>query len=331
MGNKVKNEHYVPRRYLRHFADNEHFYAYDKQKKEQRAGSVDDYASERFFYDVDFGALKQEILERDPDFQFDSEMEQLLKEVDEQHIEHWFAENVETWLFDPIDKIISSYTMCNPQQLKSISVIDDYSRASLSIYVALQVIRAKEFRESVIEMYERLPLLLMKKMAKTQEDKEALDTIELKVKNKNHKKLIHAQFLMDMEYVTDFAEKLGQKIWMVGFNQTGIPFITSDNPIVKFGHDGLQGFNSKGIEIFFPLNRDLILILKDPEAFWYEAEFDSHFVKLDYTDVNFFNSLQVQQSYRYLFDKTGDFSLVEGMMQRNPALSNINYKRFLMG
>lgn len=109
------------------------------------------------------------------------------------------------------------------------------------------------------------------------------------------------------------------------------PFITSDNTIVKFGHGGLQGFNSKGIEIFFPLNRDLILILKDPEAFWYEAEFDSHFVKLDYTDVNFFNSLQVQQSYRYLFDKTGDFSLVEGMMQRNPALSNINHKRFLMG
>lgn len=330
MGNKVKNEHYVPRRYLKHFADNEHFFVYDKEKKEQRSGSVDDYACERFFYDVDFESLKQEMLENDPDFQYDPEMEQLLEQVDEQHIEHWFAENVETWLFDPIDKIISTYILCNPQKMESMVVIDDSTRAFLSLYLAIQIIRAKEFRESVIEMYERLPILLMKKMAKTKEEKEALDSIELKVKNKNHKKLIHAQFLMDMDYVTDFAEKLGKKIWMVGYNQTSIPFLTSDNPIVKFGHDGLQGFNSKGIEIVFPLNRKLVLILKDSESFWHEKKIDNHFVKLSSDEVNFYNSLQVQQSYRYIFDKTGDFSLVEGMMKRNPMLSNITHKRFFM-
>ena len=138
------------------------------------------------------------MLEKDPAFQYDPEMEQLLKQVDEQHIEHWFAENVETWLFDPIDRIISSYTMCNPKKMKDMIVIDDSTRAFLSLYLAIQIIRAKEFRESVVEMYERLPILLMKKMAKTKEEKEALDGIELKVKNKNHKKLIHAQFLMNM-------------------------------------------------------------------------------------------------------------------------------------
>lgn len=330
MGNKVKNEHYVPRRYLRHFADREHFFVYDKEKKERRPGNVDDYACERFFYDVDFEALKKEFFESNPDFEYDPEMEELLKEIDEQHIEHWFAENVETWLFDPIDKIISFYTMCNHQNINNVLVIDDSIRVFLSIYLALQIIRTKEFRENVIELYERLPMLLMKKMVKTKEEKEALDTFELKVKNKNHKKLIHAQFLMNMDYVTDFAEKLSKKIWMIGYNQTGIPFLISDNPIVRYGHKGAHGFNSKGIEILFPLNRNLILILKDPETFWYEKELDNHFLKLDNEDVNFYNSLQVQQSYRCIFDKTGDFSLVEKIMKSNPDLSNINRKRFLM-
>ena len=55
----VKNEHYVPRRYLDHFANEKRF------------------------------------------FVFDPEIEKIMKEVDEQHIEKWFGENVETWLFDP--------------------------------------------------------------------------------------------------------------------------------------------------------------------------------------------------------------------------------------
>ena len=52
MPDKVINEHYVPRRYLRHFAKDEHFFAFDKEKNEQRPGNVDDYACERYFYDV---------------------------------------------------------------------------------------------------------------------------------------------------------------------------------------------------------------------------------------------------------------------------------------
>ena len=40
-------------------------------------------------------------MQQDPDFVFDPEIEKIMKEVDEQYIEKWFGENVETWLFDP--------------------------------------------------------------------------------------------------------------------------------------------------------------------------------------------------------------------------------------
>lgn len=118
MAEKVKNEHYVPQRYLKHFANNEKFFVFDKAKTEKRSGKIRDYACERFFYDIDFNALKKKKMEQDPDFKIDPEIEQLLEANDEQYIEHWFSQNVETWLFNPIDKIISKYVMANPQNLK---------------------------------------------------------------------------------------------------------------------------------------------------------------------------------------------------------------------
>jgi hypothetical protein len=40
---------------------------FDKEKMKKRPGNVGDYACERYFYDVDFDALKREKLEQDPD------------------------------------------------------------------------------------------------------------------------------------------------------------------------------------------------------------------------------------------------------------------------
>ena len=74
--------------------------------------------------------------------------------------------------------------------------------------------------------------------------------------------------------------------------------LTSDNPIVKFGHNGYSGFNSEGIEIFFPINTKLVLILKDPRCFWYESSNNNRFVEISVEDVAFMNSLQLQQSYK---------------------------------
>ena len=331
MADKVTKEHYVPQRHLRYFANEDKFFVYDKEKKQQRPGNINDYACERFFYDVDFDALKNEILEQEPDFKFDPEMEKLLKEIDEQHIEHWFGQNVETWLFDPLDKISTLYTMSNPQILNSIEVLSAKNMNYISLFLAIQVMRSKEFRESITELYERLPMLLMKKFAKTQEEKDYAKSLELKIKNENHKKVYHAQVLTDPEYAVHLAETFRAKIWMIGYNRTNMPFYTSDNPVVKFGHNGYSGFNSQGIEIFFPITTRLVLILKDPDYFYFEIDNHNHFVELDDVDVAFINSLQVQQSYRYVFDKSGDFKLAIGLMERNPKLSDIRHKRFLMG
>ena len=331
MSNKVIKEHYVPQRHLRHFATGEKFFVYDKEKKQTRPGNIGDYACERFFYDVDFEAIEKELIEVMPDYKFDSEVTEFLQQADEQHIEHWFGQNVETWLFDPLEKILMLFTMSNPNNINSMVVLDELDMNLISLYLAVQVMRGKEFRERMVEIYERLPGLLMKKLAKTPEEQVLADSFVVKIKNENHKKLYHAQVLTDPEVAADMAETFRTKIWMIGYNRTKMPFYISDNPVVKFGHDQYSGFNSRGVEIFFPITPKLVLIMKDPEYFYYETENHNHFIELDEVDVGFINSLQVQQSYRYVFDKTGNFDLAVGMMERNPALSNIKHKRFLMG
>ena len=70
-------------------------------------------------------------------------LKKIMKEVDEQHIEKWFGENVETWLFDPIDTIISTFVMTNPAKLNVTEVISEKNLDYLSLYISLQIIRSK--------------------------------------------------------------------------------------------------------------------------------------------------------------------------------------------
>ena len=326
----VKNEHYVPRRYLSHFANEKRFFVFDKEKEQIRPGSIEDYASERYFYDIDFEALKADKMQQDPDFVFEPEIEKIMKEVDEQHIEKWFGENVETWLFDPIDTIISTFVMSNPAKLNVTEVISEKNLDYLSLYISLQIIRSKEFRNYIIEMNERVPVLLAKKMAlqkKDYEQLEFLENIKMKVKNKNYEKLLHAQILMNEEVSYKVAEMLRSKIWVIGYNTSDVDLITSDNPVVRYGRLGKHGLNSKGIEIMFPITPKLIICIRDPEYFWFDADVHKHFQKLAKDEIEYYNSFQVLQSYRYVFGKKKEFQSVSDIIKHRPELKDINREK----
>lgn len=306
---------------------------FDKEQEQIRPGSIEDYASERYFYDIDFEALKAEKLQQDPDFVFDPEIEKIMKEVDEQHIEKWFGENVETWLFDPIDTIISTFTMTNPVKLKTVEAISEKNLNYLSLYISLQMIRSKEFRNRIIEINERVPLLLMRKMALQKKDYKQLDflkNVKMKVKNKNHEKLLHAQFLMNEEVAYKIAEMLRSKIWVIGYNTSEIDLITSDNPVVRYGKLGQHGLDSKGIEIMFPITPKLLICIRDPKYFWFDADMHKHFQKFTKDEIEYYNSFQVLQSYRYVFGKKKEFQSVSDIVKRRPELKNINREKIYM-
>ena len=53
MGNRIKNQHFVPQFYLRRFADsNEHLFVYDKRTDKSFPNNVKNIAHESYFYDI---------------------------------------------------------------------------------------------------------------------------------------------------------------------------------------------------------------------------------------------------------------------------------------
>ncbi|WP_040447153.1 DUF4238 domain-containing protein [Eubacterium ventriosum] len=233
-------------------------------------------------------------------------------------------------MFDSVAQITSTYMMANPVRLLEMEILNDEQMDKISLYLALQQVRTKEFRQVIIETYERMPLLLMKKMAKSEEERELLNNIRLEWNDENQKKLLHAQMILDEENITKLALVFRDKYWMVLINETGMPFYTSDNPVVRYGHCGQMGYGSRGIEIAFPINSRLILVLRDRDYFSTDGVLHKHFCKIDEENVIFYNALQVQQSYRYVFCKEEKFDLANDILKKEPELSDINRNRFFM-
>ncbi len=335
-GNIVKNQHYVPQRYLRNFANMEtkkskdifRFFIFDKVKNQVRANqNVENYASERYFYDVDFDELIDEAKEEG--LSIDNEIIELTKEVDKQHLEHVFANNVETSMYNPFDKIIASYIMTPKIAYTNKNVIQaEEDRATIAYYLAIQFLRTKEFRGKTIQMYEQGTKLILKKIAgkKLQKDFD----FEVKIKE-SMINLYHNQQLLDTELLEELTKSLLSHIWFFAVTNTGSKFYTSDNPLVLIGHEGQHGLKSRGVEIVFPITPRLALVIREVNYFEKNLSVFNKFVSVSNAYVEFCNSLQVFQSYRYIFSKDNDFTLASEILRENPGLSNVKRDRFLMG
>lgn len=333
----VKNQHYVPQRYLRKFADTQkkknkniyRFNIFDKEKQESREKqNVENYASERYFYDVDFNKLLEEA--KSEGITIEEEIENLTNQVDKQYLENVFATKVETRMYNPFDNIITKYTLTPPNVYKNVEVVPEKEKATIAYYLAIQFVRTKEYREKIIQMYEKGTKLLLRKRFKEEIDFDFLDSLEIKLKDYKIN-LIHNEQLLDTDLLESFAKIFLNHIWIFAVNETDTLFYTSDNPLVFYGHEGNHGISSKGVEIIFPITPKLALVMREVEYFNTELPLYNKFVHIPEEYVKFYNELQIGQSYKYVFSKDKNFSLALEMMKKNPELKDINRNRFLMG
>lgn len=333
----VKNQHYVPQRYLRKFAVTQkkkkkniyRFNIFDKEKQESRENqNVENYASERYFYDVDFNELLEEAESKG--INIDNEIKDLTNKVDKQHLENIFATKVETTMFDPFEKIITKYTLTPTNMYTKVQVVPEEDKATIAYYLAFQFVRTKEYREKIIQMYEKGTKLLIWKGLKQEIGSEFLDSLDIKLKE-NKINLIHNEQLIDTELLESFAKIFLKHIWIFAVNETDNLFYTSDNPLVLYGHQEHQGLGSKGVEIIFPITPKLALVMREVEHFQRDLPLYNRFIHIPEKYINFYNELQVFQSYKYIFSKDENFSLAKELMGKYPKLKDTNRDRFLMG
>ncbi|EPZ44473.1 DUF4238 domain-containing protein [Alicyclobacillus acidoterrestris] len=302
---KVILQHYVPRMYLKHFSRPDkraQLFVFDKEVRKSFPSSVNNIAAERFFYDLPPVESKELDFEDDP-----------------QVVEKIFSE-LENVVSRILKKVISSYYMTPRMKLSALTLFSPEERGNLVIYIVLQLLRTPKAREMLTEFQEKL----MTAYLKTQVKSGQLRGLRVQMKEEAQS-LHHAEILFTEAVVDKLCFILAQYIWCVAYRTSEEPIYTSDNPVVAYNHISKQikmsGYGVPGIEILFPLNPDLLLILREPTHFHKYLACDGKFVELRSDATNLYNGLQVLLAKRFVFSSTNDFSLAERIVEEYPNVS----------
>lgn len=303
-----KKQHYVQQSYLRRFSSNQkQINVYDKVLGRAFVNGILDVAQESHFYRLPDG-----LESKDPSVTID---DPLIVEKAFQKIESRFSQNVQTLI-----------------DLPATASIPIETRENLSAFITIQLLRTRAYRNLIVEIGEKLARAIAEDAIKKEYGEESLKYAPKISYSDQAAGLFQSQQIFNFDKIKEYAGVLQNHIWILGINDTGTPFYTSDNPAVKHSpfKDQLSaiGIASPGIEIAFPLSSSRILIIADREFYgFYENSSDLQSRKLDSENVKYYNSLQVLDSERQVYCEKPDFALVENMIKKNPSLGEKNCDR----
>ncbi len=335
---QATNQHYVPQSYLKSFScKKSQIFIFDKFDQRIFTSNVRNVASERAFYDFP---------------------ESISQSKSVQTIEQFFSELEarQDRFLRHIQKKIScifkmSLTSEHVGKTYSTNAITADQRQDLACITAIQFLRTKEFREFIVDMRQAIEPLPLTKQALEQVVLDQINYFQLLTSTKLNERLasdltsiilnesnstvssiyneglavVHAKFILDN--YSEIAQILSNHVWMIGINHTGRPLFTSDHPVVRYSHLSSVGITSEGIEISFPLNSTMILIMREKQHFSDFIKQDSKLFPLTLEDVEHFNKLQACSSFRFVFCAENCFDLVQEICRQCPDLCSENRSR----
>ena len=335
---KVLNQHYVPQSYLKYFSrDGEQIFCFNKFNQTQFKNNVRNVASERAFYDFPEDITQPEHIQIIEQFFSGLENEQ-----------NKFLKHLQKKIYNIFELSLKPKHI---GKVYSVKVLTEEQRKDLAYVIAIQFLRTREFRNFMMEMREPTEIItngilegeILDLIAKYEKflsiklKKYSIDNLISKIKNQcsdniskiydNDKGLpvIHAKFIF--EHYEDFAKILQNHICMIGINDTDKPLFTSDNPVIKYSHLSHSGIASEGIEIAFPLNSKIILIMLERQHFYQCINQDSKIFPLTINDVEHYNKLQVFNSNRFVFSSDNCFENVKNICQEYPEVCSKDRNR----
>jgi Protein of unknown function (DUF4238) len=197
---------------------------------------------------------------KEADFSTEAEM----KHAFEQSVEKFFSEKIEGNFQRYLDKIRSRFIiLASPFDNE---VLPQEECNHLAIFLAYQIVRSKEFRQTYSENKKAATQALVDIVASSYDEEYELGSITAAPKHE-FQSLEHASIIFG-EFPLQLAGILSSHIWFVGVNMTSYPFYTSDHSIVKWTHYnhpvlGTEGYGSEGIEVAIPLSKRLIVVLAE--------------------------------------------------------------------
>jgi len=317
MTDKIKKQHYVPRLYLKGFANKRkkefHLFVYNKENNKVFNSNIRNIAQESYFYDVD----------------------------EAQTVERIFGQ-LESQFNIALQKIIDY------EDLDKLNLND---KEMLSTFIAIQLLRTKEHRTIFKEASEAIFNIVGKD--KDPNFKEGSVTLTEEYLKSIHISSIFKDFGHFSEIIlNDMAWKLCINNTDIPFWTSDNPCVFY-NELEPEGFKGNLGLKCKGFQLHFPLSHKLLLILMEPsmmisdltKAKKVTKDFKKKVSKMNKTldrlvvnlipdkeivneeRVIFENNLQVISSTQFILSKDNNFELADKYLKENPHFKDKNRKR----
>lgn len=333
MSNNKINQHYVPEHYLKRFSnEDKKLYVFDKVQKIVFPSNPGKLAKERYFYDFpeDFKRVKRV-----------QQVENLFTELETRDT------NFNRHISKKIDNIASLIDL--ERDPKSVKVFTDEQKIDLSVLIAIQALRTVETRNLLTEIFQKTNnfrsgvidsalqnlVNLYEKINQVKIDKQEINRLktsaarliqeELKNKYQEAISLVHAEFIF--EHYQDLAETYKSHIWIIGINNTPEPLIISDHPVAKKSHLEGYGYASEGMEIVFPVNKKIIVIMQEKQYFQQNVNLDNTIIFLTPEQVDNYNKQQFFSSNRFIYCSENNFEQVQKLCKQHPSLCSNSKER----
>ena len=311
--NRKKKQHYVPQCYLEQWAiENTHqINVYDKAKKENRQNNITDVASENYFYDIDFNKAFSGDEKKTTNYS----SEELNELSHEQFIENFFADTIENELSMFLNFFKRKAEIFNKKK----HFISNFLRKRFSKQLAYQHIRTKSTRTTIDGMSDCLQQVLVA-MNASENNIKAFQT------TKDSTKLIHGQMITNKAEIKKLSQTFNNYIWILAINKTNKEFYTTDKPITTRPHVthqfmSMSGLASKGVEVFYPISPQIMLIMFEREYHKDIRNLDRHYFVIDNVkDVDSYNALSAIFSTRFVFSKSGDFDIINELLKADNTI-----------
>jgi len=195
-------------------------------------------------------------------------------------------------------------------------------RVSLSFFVATQLVRTRETRETIRDVAKQL----MQKLCLTGRMREKFERYQA---GPNYEELVRSVHLGVMKDAPILANIINSMKWILIEDKTEMPFWTSDHPVaiynaVDLSPYGNLGLLCKGVEMHLPLSPQLNLCMCDPVMYNLLSE---KYETTEIQNIVFQNWLQVKWATRHIFSSSQDFTLAQQILEEDPKLRCIDRKR----
>lgn len=289
---KIKIQHYVPRFYLRHFSKlqgkNYIVNCFDKSELTEFSTDISNVGCQKYFYDIDKDTYQ--LVER--------KLSAYEKEFNRIY-----------------NKLVKR---------KNLACLNWKEKEVIAHFVATQEIRTNEMREMLRSSAKELKRWLSDKPLKEDLERQLREIQTEKRLKTTHLKLL-VETLLGKDELVDI---ILQMKWVLGESYLEMPFWTSDNPVCRFNPIDLKPFGnlgllSRGIQIFFPLATNLVLIFCDPIEYVLNPEK----ITCIKDNVLFSNTLQLGSCTRHIFSIDKDFSVAKKWLKEYPTSRDIERTR----